>query len=234
MGYSNPSKATNDHCKHAFLRRGNDSLGREQEFKLVPEGDVYRLIARSNLPKAVEFESWVFDEVIPTIRKNGIYVSDQMKFDPDYMIQIFTEMKNKQARIEALEEKNAVLEMQNAELQPKASYVDVVLQCKDAISISVIASDYGVSAKKMNQYLHDFGIQYKQGKIWILYQKYLSNGYTCTKTHPVDGKDGEKHSYIHTYWTQKGRLFLYQMLKEKGILPLMEQELEEDEDNGEE
>lgn len=69
LGYSNPSKATNDHCKNAILGRGNDSLGREQEFKYIPEGDVYRLIIRSNLPSAEKFESWVFDEVIPSIRK---------------------------------------------------------------------------------------------------------------------------------------------------------------------
>lgn len=71
LGYTNPSKATNDHCKNAVMSRGNDSLGREQEFKFIPEGDIYRLIIRSNLPAAERFERWIFDDVIPSIRKNG-------------------------------------------------------------------------------------------------------------------------------------------------------------------
>lgn len=73
LGYSNPSKATNDHCKNAVKEWGNDSLGRHTEFKVIPEGDIYRLIIKSQLPSADKFERWIFDEVIPTIRKNGAY-----------------------------------------------------------------------------------------------------------------------------------------------------------------
>lgn len=73
LGYSNPSKATNDHCKNAVKEWGNDSLGRPTEFKVIPEGDIYRLIIKSQLPSADKFERWIFDEVIPTIRKNGTY-----------------------------------------------------------------------------------------------------------------------------------------------------------------
>lgn len=118
----------------------------------------------------------------------------------------------------------AVQEQQIAELQPKASYYDVVLNCKDLISIGKIAKDYGWSAKKMNDYLHEKGIQYKQGKTWLLYQKHASYGYTSTKTHIYHGDDGFEHAAEpHMYWTQKGRLFIYELLKSDGILPLIEQ-----------
>lgn len=118
----------------------------------------------------------------------------------------------------------AVQEQQIAELQPKASYYDVVLNCKDLISIGKIAKDYGWSAKKMNDYLHEKGVQYKQGKTWLLYQKHASYGYTSTKTHIYHGDDGFEHAAEpHMYWTQKGRLFIYELLKSDGILPLIEQ-----------
>ena len=118
----------------------------------------------------------------------------------------------------------AVQRQQIAELQPKASYYDVVLNCKDLISTSVIAKDYGKSAIWLNQYLHDKGVQYKQGAIWLLYQKHAQRGYTNTKTQSFLGSDGKTHTKVHTYWTQNGRLFIYDLLKADGIVPLIEQE----------
>ena len=116
----------------------------------------------------------------------------------------------------------AVQEQQISELKPKASYYDVVLNCPGLLSVSVIAKDYGKSAKWLNAYLHKKGIQYKQGKTWLLYQKYAECGYTCTKTSTVPASDGTQHTKVHTYWTQKGRLFIYDILKSDGILPLIE------------
>lgn len=116
----------------------------------------------------------------------------------------------------------AVQSQQIAELQPKASYYDLVLNCKDLISTSAIAKDYGKSAVWMNRWLHEKGVQFKQGDIWLLYQKYAEKGYTSTKTHSYAGTDGEPHTKVHTYWTQKGRLFIYDLMKEDGILPLIE------------
>jgi len=118
----------------------------------------------------------------------------------------------------------AVQEQQITELKPKASYYDVILNCADLLSTTKIAKDYGKSAVWLNNYLHDKGIQYKQGDIWLLYQKYAQHGYTSTKTHSYNGDDGEVHSKVHTYWTQKGRLFTYDLLKSDGILPLIEQQ----------
>jgi Rha family phage regulatory protein len=106
------------------------------------------------------------------------------------------------------------------EMQPKASYYDLILQNNTLMSVTQIAKDYGMSAKKMNSLLHELGVQYKQGGIWFLYEKYQCDGYTQSKTFPTT--DGENR--FHTYWTQKGRLFIYHLLKNKGILPVIEQE----------
>lgn len=108
-------------------------------------------------------------------------------------------------------------------MRPKAGYYDVVLNCKDVVSVTVIAKDFGWSAKKLNEFLHEQKVQFKQGKTWVLYQKHAEQGYTATKTQPYLGKDGEQHSSVHTYWTQKGRLFIYELMKAAGHLPLVEQ-----------
>lgn len=119
----------------------------------------------------------------------------------------------------------AVQNQQIAEMQPKASYYDVVLNCKDLISTSAIAKDYGKSAIWMNRYLHEKGVQFKQGDIWLLYQKYAEKGYTSTKTHSYPGCNGDMHTKVHTYWTQKGRLFIYEIMIADGFYPLIEQEV---------
>ena len=118
-----------------------------------------------------------------------------------------------------------VQNQQILEMKPKVSYYDVVLNCKDLISTSAIAKDYGKSAIWMNRYLHEKGVQFKQGDIWLLYQKYAQKGYTSTKTHSYPGTDGETHTKVHTYWTQKGRLFIYELMKSDGMMPLIEKEV---------
>ncbi len=123
-----------------------------------------------------------------------------------------------------LQETNAVQAQQIAEMKPKASYYDVVLICTDLLSITEIAKDYGWSAKRMNEWLAKQKIQYRQRNIWLLYQKYAQMGLTQTKTHVISSSDGKPHTTIHTYWTQKGRLFIYQIMKEDGNLPMIEQE----------
>ena len=116
----------------------------------------------------------------------------------------------------------AVQNQQILEMKPKVSYYDVVLNCKDLISTSAIAKDYGKSAIWMNRYLHEKGVQFKQGDIWLLYQRYAQEGYTSTKTHTYPGTNGETHTKVHTYWTQKGRLFIYELMKSDGYMPLIE------------
>lgn len=126
-------------------------------------------------------------------------------------------------KIMLLQDENAQQKQIIAELNPKASYYDVVLQTKDAISTSQIAKDYGKSAMWLNDLLHTLSVQFKQGGVWLLYDKYADKGYTRSRTHTYSGDDGLQHSKMHTYWTQKGRLFIYELLKSHGILPLVEQ-----------
>lgn len=125
-------------------------------------------------------------------------------------------------QIQSLSQTVSIQQQQIAELQPKASYYDLILNCKDAIPVTTIAKDYGWSAKRMNKRLHELGVQFRQGDIWLLYQKYAELGYTVTRTFPTPGTNGDVHSHVRTYWTQKGRLFLYDLLKEHGDLPLIE------------
>ncbi|MDO4157357.1 MAG: phage antirepressor KilAC domain-containing protein [Oscillospiraceae bacterium] len=228
LGYKRPNDAISTHCR-ATVKHSIPISGKMQGVNFITEGDMYRLITHSKLPDAEKFESWVFDEILPTIRKHGAYMTEQTiekaLFNPDFLIELATQLKNEQARSKRLETTVAVQEQQIAELQPKASYYDVVLNCKDLISIGKIAKDYGWSARKMNEYLHEHGVQYKQGKTWLLYQKHASYGYTSTKTHIYHGDDGTEHAAEpHMYWTQKGRLFIYSLLKADGIFPLIEQE----------
>jgi phage antirepressor YoqD-like protein len=126
-----------------------------------------------------------------------------------------------------LAETNEALQLQNAqkeqiihELKPKATYYDLVLQTNSVVAISKITKDYGFSARSLNEILHDEGIQFKQGGCWLLYQKFADKGYTQSKTQLID----ETRSKMHTYWTQKGRLFIYELLKQKNILPVIERE----------
>ena len=119
---------------------------------------------------------------------------------------------------EKLQTHNLVLEQRVNELQPKASYYDLILQNKTLLAISTIAKDYGMSATAMNKLLNQLGVQYKQGGIWLLYHKYQDKGYTQTATHIIDSEK----SNIMTKWTQKGRLFIYELLKQQGYLPLIE------------
>lgn len=197
-----------------------DGLGRKQDMKFVSESNLYKLIFQSKKKEAEAFTDWVTSEVLPAIRKHGLYAIDDLLNNPDMAIAALQKLKEeRQLRLQAQEEvaqKNQIIQ----ELQPKATYYDLVLQNKSLVAISVIAKDYGMSAKKLNKILHELKIQFKQGETWLLYQKYAGKGYTQSKTHTIDAD----YSKMHTYWTQKGRLFLYDLLKnKKGILPLIEQ-----------
>lgn len=223
LGYTNPNKAINDHCR-AITKWSTPISGKMQDINYIPEGDLYRLIASSKLPTAEKFERWVFDEVLPSIRKHGLYATDELLDNPDLIIQMATKLKEERKVRKVLELENKVQSQQIAELQPKASYYDLILQCKDLLTVTEISKDYGMSAKGLNTKLHELGVQYRQSSIWFLYSKYQDKGYTQTKTQSYTKSDGTIGSSVHTYWTQKGRLFLYNLLKENSILPMIEKE----------
>ena len=205
LGYSNSRKALADHVDEEDKGVTKcDTLGGTQEMTVINEGGLYSLILGSKLPTARKFKRWVTSEVLPTIRRHGVYAVDEVLANPDMLIEALLQLKAEREINQVLKETVAVQNQQIVEMKPKASYYDVVLNCKDLVAISVIAKDYGWSANRMNQYLHQKGVQYKQGnKIWLLYQKYAEMGYTNTKTHSYPGNDGTMHTAVHTYWTQQ-------------------------------
>lgn len=227
LGYSNTRKAFADHVDEEDKGVTKcDTPGGVQALTVINESGLYSLILSSKMPNAKKFKRWVTSEILPTIRRHGLYAMDEVLANPDILINVLLELKAERERNANLQAVVAVQNQQMIEMQPKVSYYDVVLNCKDLVAISVIAKDYGWSATKLNQYLQQKGIQYKQGgKIWLLYQKYAEKGYTSTKTHSYPGSDGNTHTKVHTYWTQRGRLFIYDLLKADGILPLVEQEV---------
>ena len=218
LGYAIPSKAVNTHCK-GVSKVEVPTKGGMQQMLFIPEGDLYRLIVNSKLPSAEKFEGWVFDEVLPSIRKHGLYAKEELLDNPDLFISALQKLKTEKERVKLLELENAQHKQIIGELQPKASYYDLILQNKSVMPISQIAKDYGMSGKGFNQMLHDLSIQYRQSNTWLLYQSYADRGYTQSKTYAIDAE----RSVMHTYWTQKGRLFLYDLLKNKrNLLPIIE------------
>lgn len=123
---------------------------------------------------------------------------------------------------QALEECCSRQEQLINEMKPKADYVDTILNSKSLVSITAIAKDYGMSGRAMNFLLHQMGIIYKVGQQWLLYSKYQKCGYTSSESVQIDTAEGKK-VILNTKWTQKGRLFLYEKLKAKDIIPMIEQ-----------
>lgn len=230
LGYSNTKDAIATHVdeedRTVIQRSENTTLEiPNRGLTVINESGLYSLILSSKMPNARKFKRWVTAEVLPAIRKHGVFAVDEVLANPDILINALMELKKEREEKLALQQTVAVQNQQIVEMKPKASYYDVVLNCKDLVAISVIAKDYGWTANHMNQYLKEKGIQFKQGrKIWLLYKEYAEMGLTSTKTHTYSGSDGSAHSKPHTYWTQKGRLFIYDLLKKDGILPIMEKE----------
>jgi len=154
LGYSRPADAVTQHCKGSVKRR-LPTAGGMQETKFITEGDVYRLVTHSKLPTAERFESWVFDEVIPSIRKHGAYLTPETLgkaiADPQWSIALLTALKEEREKVSSLQEENAAQKQLLAEAAPKVRYCDVVLRSKGTVSISKIAKDYGMSAQEIDR-----------------------------------------------------------------------------------
>lgn len=223
LGYQNPSEALSDHVddEDKLNSKTLSSLGQRGGW-LINESGLYSLVLSSKLPAAKAFKRWVTSEVLPTIRRHGLYAIDDIIADPDLGIRALLALKAEREARKALEVDNKVKDQQIAELKPKASYYDLILQCPSLLSVTEIAKDYGLSAKALNKMLHDLGVQFSQSGVWFLYSKYQSEGYTQTKTQNYSRPDGTQGTRTHMYWTQKGRVFLYYLLKRRGVLPMIE------------
>jgi len=228
LGYKNPQKAIRDHCK-GVNESFTPSSGGVQRTKYIPEGDLYRLIVRSKLPSAERFERWVFDEVLPGIRKFGAYITsdtlDEMLRSPEFakaLMKKLSEERQKNAELTELAEELTELTIELTErveeIAPKAQYCELILISKNVVPVGLIAKDYGMSAAAFNRLLHRLGVQYKLDGTWVLYQQFANCGYTQTKTYQID----ERVAAMHTCWTHAGRLFLYDFLKWYHILPRIE------------
>ncbi|UXR83187.1 phage antirepressor KilAC domain-containing protein [Staphylococcus sp. IVB6214] len=230
LGYSNPQKAIRDHIDNEDKLTERVVLsGQNRNVIIINESGLYSLIFDASKQskseeikaKAKRFKRFVTSEVLPSIRKHGIYATDsvieQTLQNPDYIINVLTEYKKEK-------ETRMLLQQQIGELKPKADYYDQILKNKKLITISAIAKDYGMSAQALNKILHDLKVQFKQSGQWLLYARYHDKGYTHSEPQEYVKKDGSKSFRLHTKWTQKGRIFLYNLLKDNNILPMIEKQ----------
>lgn len=245
LGYSNTRDAlskhvdTEDKTTVAICDTGSNY---KSQAVIINESGVYSLIFSSKLECARQFKRWVTSEVLPSIRKYGAYLTEEalarVTGDTSEAEKLFTELKKEKLRVKQLQKEcdslerlmavtreanellsttNELLEKRVEVLEPKASYYDSVLDSEELIPISLIAEDYGLTAQKLNGLLHGFGIQHPVGKSWAINREYLDMGYTQTKVLKYGAE-----TITVTYWTQKGKKFIYEFLKELGIVPLNE------------
>ena len=190
LGYTNPSKATNDHCKKSKIVWGNDSLGRRQQFKVIPEGDIYRLIIKSKLPKAQEFECWVMDEVLPQIRQTGGYIPVSQE-DDEKLILAKALMITKRT----IEQKEQLLQQANKTIEQQKPLVDGYKQFLDVgenMDFGTFAKHIGIGRNKIMAQLREWkvlmtdeytvmGVKKTGDKHNQPYQKYMDKRYFIVK-----------------------------------------------------
>lgn len=188
-----------------------------QQATIINESGLYSLTLSSKLPSAKKFKRWVTSKILPSLRKYGAYFTPEALYQslckPENLIEILHALADEQKR-------NTDLSVENARLSVKARYYDEILNSKNNVPVTQIAKDYGMSAIAFNKMLHEYGIQYPIRNSWVLYAEYANNGYTQSKTY----KYAENKASMHTSWTQKGRFFLYEFLRERGVLPMCERE----------
>lgn len=206
LGYTTPKDAISRHCKGALKHRHLTSGG-EQEIKIIPEGDIYRLIARSKLPSAEKFESWVFDEVLPSIRKHGAYMTPQkieeVLLNPDTIIQLATNLKDEQ-------EKNKKLENKIEEDKPKVEQFDRYIDSDGTISMNQAAKALQTGRNKLMGFLRYKDVLNEDNSPSSYYTRM---GYFTVKTYIYEKSDEDKIQAVTTRVTTKGMDFLYRYLK---------------------
>ena len=238
LGYGEGKSLTNAVANHVDREdKGVTKMmtpGGRQRMVIINESGLYSLVLSSKLPTAKKFKYWITSEVIPSIRKHGAYLTpekiEEVLLNPDTIIKLATELKaereaRKCAELEATSAKQVI-----SELKPKADYTDLILSSNNTVPVTVIAKDYGMSAKVFNEMLHALHVIYKLREQWLLYAKYHNKGYTHSKTFRLTSSSGRTTCKMQTEWTQKGRLFLYKLLKKHGIIPMIERDDTEAED----
>ncbi|HDC8185866.1 TPA: phage antirepressor [Staphylococcus aureus] len=218
LGYSNTRDALSKHVDEddkEILTSRNTTLENlpNRGLTAVNESGLYSLIFSSKLESAKRFKCWVTSDVLPAIRKHGIYATDSVientLNNPDYIINILTEYKKEK-------EQNLLLQQEMGELKPKADYVDEILKSTGTLATTQIAADYGISAQKLNKLLHEARLQRKVNKQWVLYSEHMGKSYTESDTIPIVRSDGREDTVLQTRWTQKGRLKIHEIMTEFG------------------
>lgn len=204
-----------------------DSLGRMQNTNFVNEDGLYDVILDSRKPEAKMFRKWVTSDVLPTIRKTGGYITTTTEMsDAEILAKAVlvaqTTIANRETRIKQLESENAEQKTLIQQMQKGNDYLNVILQSKGTLATTQIAADYGMSAVKFNKKLNEMRIQHKVNGQWILYSNLMGKGYVHSRTISFTHSDGRPDTRLCSEWSQRGRMFLYDALKEIGILPLIE------------
>ena len=210
---------------HTLSTRGGN-----QQFMFINEDGLYDVILDSRKIEAKRFRKWVTSEVLPSIRKNGAYLTEKTieraLNEPDFLIELATNLKKEKQARKFAEERNEtqknIIEGQEKAihvLEVRQSFVDYIMSTPSCVCITQIAKEYGLSAVKLNKFLHEKKIQYCVNGQWLLYADYQDKGYIKSVHVRLENNTSREHSR----WTQKGRLFLYEYLKKYGIIPLMEQ-----------
>jgi len=193
LGYSRPNDAVSAHCRCTAKRRIATAQGNESDMSFIPEGDVYRLIVRSNLPAAEKFEKWVFEEVLPTIRKHGMWVKDELLNNPDALLEVVTKLKEEHDARKALE-------VQNAALLPKGEYYDALVDRNLCTSFRDTAKLIGIGERAFIFALLDDKYIYRDLNGRLSPYAKANNGYFEVK----EFTRGE-HAGLQTLVTVKGR-----------------------------
>lgn len=218
LGYKDTNNALKQHVdpEDKIMGRQNttpsfiDSMGRKQYPSMVNESGLYDLIFGSHLPSAKSFKRWVTSEVLPSIRKHGLYAADDLVNNPDLLLDVVQNYKKER-------DLNTSLMIELEQNEPIIDYYNEILRSRETMTVTQIAQDYGMSAYAMNQLLKKLKIQRKVNGQWVLMGAYVGQGYTKSETRRV--QNGTK-TVIGTRWTQKGRLFLYERLKNEKIFPV--------------
>lgn len=219
LGYAKPENAVATHVddedKTSTLIQGSGS-NYKSKATIINESGLYSLVLSSKLPGAKRFRRWVTGEVLPSIRKTGGYAIPQ-----DYPSALRALAAAEEQRL-ALAAENERQKQQLADFEPIRQYVDTILESKGALAITQIAADYDISARRLNQILHDEGVQRNVNGQWILYRKHMGKGLTSSKTIHFVHADGRPDTKMQTQWTQKGRLLIHEILTRRGILAVMD------------
>ena len=230
LGLKNPRQVKSRLNPKGVILVDTLTSGGKQQMNFIDESNLYKCIFQSDKPEAEAITEWVTGEVLPTIRKTGMYVTDNVWDtiinDPEKLGEVLINYGKVKKEKELLEEENQIQKQLIAEYKPIKEYVDTILSSEDTMTTTQIATDYGFSAYELNKTLNEQRVVRKVGGQWILYIEHMNKGYTKSETMTVKKKDGTDKVVANTKWTQKGRLFIHNLLENLGIKANMDREKE--------